>query len=327
MEISLENSAAGYTGDEIFCHNPNLTSINNAFNGVSLIGNLHPNIFGGVTGPTDDSDESNVKNYPVKLTDIRAAFYNTGIGGSLDDRLFKNLPNLNYADSFCSGSKATAITGSIPEDLFANNTQLITVNGFFSGMSNLSGYIPGGLFRNNPEITSVTNLFNGCNNLTGSIPEELFSKMTKLVNVESLFSGCTKLTGEIPGKLFMIKNNMGDYVNLAIQSTASMFNRCYGLIGAIPETLLSFMPNLTNASNMFRGCGRWENDNSTAGLNGELPANLFANNPKLENLDYCFSECNQLSYHRVYDDSVDPPTYKNYLIPEGFFDNNPLNVS
>lgn len=324
MEISLENSAAGYTGDEIFCHNPNLTSINNAFNGVSLIGNLHPNIFGGVTGPTDDSDESNVKNYPVKLTDIRAAFYNTGIGGSFDDRLFQNLPNLNYADSFCAGSKSTAITGSIPKDLFANNTQLITVNGFFSGMSNLSGYIPGGLFRNNPEITSVTNLFNGCNNLTGSIPEELFSKMTKLVNVESLFNGCTKLTGEIPGKLFMIKNNMGDYVNLAIQSTASMFYRCYGLIGSIPDTLLSFMPNLINASNMFRGCGRWENGNTTAGLNGELPANLFANNPKLENLDYCFSECNQLSYHRVYDDSVDPPTYKNYLIPEGFFDNNPM---
>lgn len=315
LEISLENKLLGYTGDEIFAHNPNLVSIEGAFGNVSIIGELHPNIFGGIT-PIDESNEEDKKYYPIKLESITRAFNNTGISGTLDGRIFSNLPRLTNAGNVFSAwedEKTGHITGEIPEGLFANNPMLTDASSFFSRMTGLTGSIPENLFANNPELQTVTNLFDGCDGLTGSIPEGLFKNNPKILNVTGIFTNCYKLSGSIPGKLFTIQNKEGDYVNLGIKSVDSMFSNCRSLSGSIPEGLFAMMPALVSANTVFYGCGRY-NNGSALGISGVIPENLFANNTKLESINNIFTACTQLEPHII--------GSKKYMIPENLFSNN-----
>ena len=55
---------------------------------------------------------------------------------------------------------ASGLTGSIPENLFANNPAVISFAPFY-GASGLTGSIPENLFANNPAVTDFTNTFNG----------------------------------------------------------------------------------------------------------------------------------------------------------------------
>ena len=157
---------------------------------------------------------------------------------------------------------ASGLTGSIPENLFANNPAVESFLETFNGASGLTGSIPENLFANNPAVTSFAGTFRGASGLTGSIPENLFANNPAVIYFANTFNGASGLTGSIPENLFAN--------NPLVTSFAGTFRWASGLTGSIPENLFANNPLVTLFSTTFNGA---------SGLTGSIPENLFANNP------------------------------------------------
>ena len=67
--------------------------------------------------------------------------------------------------------------------------------------TNLNSQIPENLFYNATNVITLRNAFNYAG-VTGNIPENLLSYCTKVENVAYLFGGSTNVTGSIPESLF-----------------------------------------------------------------------------------------------------------------------------
>ena len=115
---------------------------------------------------------------------------------SVPENLFANnteISGFNNSFSYCSGLT------TIPENLFANNTKATTFEYTLSSCSNLTS-VPENLFANNTEVTEFYGTFAGCTGLT-SVPENLFANNTKATNFTYLFNVCSNLTS-VPENLF-----------------------------------------------------------------------------------------------------------------------------
>jgi len=162
----------------------------------------------------------------------------------------------------------TSLNSVIPENLFYNATNVITLRNAFN-ISGVTGNIPENLLKYCTKVENVDFLFDK-SNITGTIPEKLFNTCTNLKNAEGVFR-MTSVTGEIPERLF---NNCHNLVNVK-----QIFSYCTGLIGTIPENLFNNCTNITNAGFVFADC---------TGLTGTIPENLFANQTQLADLNSCF---------------------------------------
>ena len=95
------------------------------------------------------------------------------------------------------------LTGSIPENLFKNNSKVINFDSVFAYCENLTGSIPENLFANCPEVEIFGDdwwggCFCSCENLTGKIPENLFVNNTDATDFSHTFRDCSNLTGTPP---------------------------------------------------------------------------------------------------------------------------------
>ena len=173
----------------------------------------------------------------------------------------------------------TSLNSVIPENLFYNATNVITLRNAFN-ISGVTGNIPENLLKYCTKVENVDFLFDK-SNITGTIPEKLFNTCTNLKNAEGVFR-MTSVTGEIPERLF---NNCHNLVNVK-----QIFSYCTGLIGTIPENLFNNCTNITNAGFVFADC---------TGLTGTIPENLFANQTQLADLNSCFRNCTGLNDSQI----------------------------
>lgn len=325
---TIENMFASNTGfsvglqdDKIFAYNPKLENISDLFNGCKVTGRLEPNIFGGVTPTKTETDPITGQlvtyRWPINLVNIGNAFRNTQITGTFSDSLFANLTKLQYAGYCFAG---TGIAGEIPANLFANNPELLSTEGFFANLRDLQGAIPATLFANNPKLANIGSCFINCDGLTGTIPATLFGKLPALQVISNVFAGCSKLAGSIPADLFkvtIINNGVPMIVPLSVTDASYLFDGCFGLSGQIPGTLFQYMPNITTLERCFYDCGTIGRSVDT-GLTGNIPANLLHGLFSLTNINSLFRRCNKIGFHTVPDENpLNPDKY--HMIPAGFF--------
>ena len=190
----------------------------------------------------------------------------------------------------------TSLT-SIPEDLFANNPNVVSF-----------GYTLAELwsdlwrFENDPDFNGNTSwdfgfpvLFGECGSLT-AIPEKLFANNTEVRHFGMVFASCTGITS-IPEKLFAnntkvryfgrMPENPSDFgYALAL---LSVFFGCGG-ITSIPEKLFANNPNVTDFAFVFSGCASLQS----------IPAGLFDNNRKATVFESTFGVCESLTGESPY---------------------------
>lgn len=115
--------------------------------------------------------------------------------------------------------------------------------------------------------------FTNCINLTGNIPSPSTNTMKNIINVSRMFKN-TAIIGQIPPYLFY----GGENIELAYEC----FMECKNLDSVIPKTLFQDMKNLKQIHNMF----------SDSGVIGNIPEELLTNNVELNRIEYLFSGCN-----------------------------------
>ena len=245
-----------------------LKTANGMFENCSNLSTIPSDLFRNATG----------------LTNINHIFYNCGnLVGPIPSELMYPLENVvNATGVFLDCYK---LTGTLDGNYFSCNTKLQTVNSYFEDTL-ISGSIPENLFANNPSINNVTSLFLGCKKLTGSIPPTLLHGLTNLKSTNSLFYNCSGLTGSIPEEFFHINRRDGIVEDSSITNVNSTFRGCSSLTGSIPPNLLDYTPNLQYAEHLFMGCTR---------LTDSIPATLLEDKDKLMSCQYLFSDCTGLS--------------------------------
>lgn len=173
----------------------------------------------------------------------------------------------------------TNLKSEIPENLFYNATNVITLRNAFN-ISGITGTIPENLLSYCTKVENVAFLFDK-SNITGTIPENLFSNCSNLKSVMGIFEE-TSITGSIPEKLFY---NCPNIIN-----ASQIFWGCTGLTGTIPENLFANNPNMIAFYSTFNEC---------TGLTGAIPENLFINQAQINNIDSCFMNCTGLSDSQI----------------------------
>ena len=158
--------------------------------------------------------------YGISGFDCRFAFENSGVTGSIPENLFKNCTEITSFDWTFDGCKN--LTGNIPENLFENNKKARTFTWTFNRCVNLTGDIPEGLFKNNTELTSVYGCFSECIGLDGYIYKNMFNNNTKLTNFSYTFRVCKNLKGEAPE--VWLRENTNNYCCFSGCTSLSNFN-------------------------------------------------------------------------------------------------------
>ena len=159
-----------------------------------------------------------VKNSFTTVESFRTLFYNcTSLNSVIPENLFYNATNvITLRNAF----NISEVTGNIPENLFSNCSNLKTVYAVF-GETSITGSIPEKLLSNCNNITVAGELFNNCTGLSGKIPENLFTNCPNIISLYETFNGCTGLTGAIPENFFINQTQ--------INSLQDCFRDCTGL--------------------------------------------------------------------------------------------------
>ena len=170
---------------KIFESNPSLAECSHMFmNNVGLVGHIPSNIFNSCKNTIRNvshmfrgcSGLNGTDNDDIDASGLK----NVGIS----NKWFLNSRSLINVSGFlrdCTGF----LSASIPEDLFKGCTSLAYVGEFFYGCTALSCSIPRGLFDDCRETLSVVNhLFYNCRSLTGSLPTGEYSTVDGIIGYE-----------------------------------------------------------------------------------------------------------------------------------------------
>lgn len=232
---------------------------------------------GTIPGHKTDKEFSNLNNVTNMFRHC------SNLSGSIPENLFADTSKLEWFD--CAFESCTGIAGEIPENLFADSPKARGLYRTFYGCTGLVGEIPSGLFKNNTKVTTVAEMFYNCTGISGKIPEGLFSNCPNITTFYLAFSG-TSIT-EIPANLFDINNGQPN----GITDLGGTFERTK--ITTVPGGLFDlctsvqrFGPSYSYYSygGIFQGCTLLET----------IPANLFAKNTEVTTFIRAFSGCSSL---------------------------------
>ena len=207
--------------------------------------------------------------FKENLQSLKEAFKSCTSLTTIPENLFANcseVTSISYAFSGCKSLQ------SIPIGLFANNRKIIYLNFVFYSCEALTA-IPAGLFDNNPAVTEFQGTFTGCKALT-SIPDGLFAHNSTVTNFYGIFSDCWALKS-LPANLFAN--------NRKVNSFRLSFSGCKALT-EIPENLFANCPEVTSFQHTFNSCSALTS----------IPENLFVNNTKVTSFNYTFIDCSAL---------------------------------
>ena len=153
--------------ENLFRYNVNATRIMGVFTN-SKISNIPNNLF----------------KYNINVTDFSDIFSETEIT-SIPEELFENNPKVLVFERAFNNCKKLAI---IPENLFRYNNLAKNMGGIFSETVITS--IPENLFANNPNIVDISYAFQDCKNIT-FIPQSIINKASSTSTHYFTFKGCT----------------------------------------------------------------------------------------------------------------------------------------
>lgn len=256
-----------------------LTSLSEFFNDTKGIsGGIHKDLFKPMAA----------------LTNCYMAFRATSVKGAplnqpLDENTFYYNTNLSTVERMFSSTPMLFVP---PENLFARNSALSSVYGMFSGCTAMTGTIPERIFANKPNLRYVGPFFSS-SQVSGEIPRRLLDtnngNINAIVDTESLFNGCSKITGSIPSFVSNTDKGFFDY-SPNLTTVRYCFSNCVKLTGNIPPDILINNKLLTRVDGMFNGCSGLGSTDITA----YIPPNIFKNKVQLTNVAYAFAGCTNL---------------------------------
>lgn len=149
-----------------------------------------------------------------------------------------NVPSYNMSKLFRDNSILT----TLPNRLFANNTQATTVSECFYNCTNLKK-LPSDLFDYTPLINSTNYLFFNCASLE-SVPEGLLDNITKTTSFAYSFRSCDSLAN-VPESLFEKNTNV------------TSFNYCFYDCTNLSATLKIGSTKVSSATAFCTNCGNF----------------------------------------------------------------------
>jgi hypothetical protein len=213
-----KEKTAGYLG---------LTS--DLYDGVDLIGEIGPNVFGGIS-------EQAGEYYIPKFQSIESPFGSNPENLEVDlDKcvnMFQGISTILYkATGVLSGVKLIG-NKKIPVGLFKNCSKLSDLSNFFSGLefgydnSEEFEFPVRGMFDDCTSLDTISGLIQNCNKNKIKLIGGQF-KNCKLKNVDNAFN-YSGIYGYIPYKLFYMEGSNGS-VRQTIESMSGVFSACYYL--------------------------------------------------------------------------------------------------
>lgn len=242
------------------------------------------NVFSGAQ-ITGGKFESSLLSKLTNVKTLQYPFRGIKMSGQVPADFFANNTQLKTVTSVLEGA-----SGTIPDDLFANNEELTTVTWLFGYVASNTGITQGPtsrLFRNNAKITSLYGCFYGLLNAVFTLDDQFFANLPMLSTTQEMFYNCLKLEGSIPANLFAN--------NKELTTIQSMFARDIGdsensyinnLSGSIPGTLFKNNQRLTTVRNAFGNCDR---------LTGDIPMDLLSYIPNVTDIASLFANCKGLT--------------------------------
>lgn len=202
---------------------------NTVYNGITLIGKIGVNTFGGITDTLD--------NYFIPgFTSIQTPF--SGSGGRLTmdfsemGMVFRAInKTLLQAVGVFSGVSCNTGFASIPADILKGCSSLNSVESLFSGIDNLTNngniytFPPTGMFDDCTSLQVISGILKNCNQMKITLVGEGF-KNCKLVNVSEAFAG-SGIFGTIPYRLFFMTT--GTEIRRTITTMTNVFGRCWNI--------------------------------------------------------------------------------------------------
>lgn len=218
---------------------------NSLYTGITLIGEVKVNIFGGKSRTLLKDGKTY---YLPKFTSLQYPFTSTGSFATIKlsemGEIFRNISQtLLQAIGVFIGLKIDPLdSGVIPADILKGCTSLNSIESLFSGLdlkNNNQEYlfpptytdegVTKGMFDDCTSLRTTKNLFNGCNNLKIKLVGEGF-KNCQLTNVSGMFQN-SGLFDIIPYRLFFmekIKNGVRS-INRTIENMQDIFKGCWNL--------------------------------------------------------------------------------------------------
>lgn len=209
------------------------------YTGITLVGKIGPNVFGGVSQTINDGGTTW---YIPTFTSIQYPFQYSGgeltVNLSEMANMFQGISGtLRQAVGIFSGVKCAEEAGaqSIPATIFKNCTILNSIEGFFNGIDldndgKVYQFPPAGMFDDCVSLTNIKSLFSGCHNLKLKLVGEGF-KNCSLQDVSYAFEN-SGVFGVIPYRLFFMSKNNADgtkSISRTINNMEGVFKGCWCL--------------------------------------------------------------------------------------------------
>lgn len=229
MEISEDSE-----GNTLLYHckvKPNtLISLDNSlYAGINLIGEIKPNVFGGITDTVKNGKyfipDFNTIKYPFEECNSKLT-----IDISTMDNIFNRLkPNLRQAIGIFKNLKLTGVK-KLPSNIFKGCILLNNIQEIFSGLElDYQGqefeFPIKGMFDDCVELQIITGILKNTNSYKIKLIGEQF-KNCKLTNVSEAFS-YSSIYGFIPYRLFFMSRN--NIIQRTINNMFGVFEGCYCL--------------------------------------------------------------------------------------------------
>lgn len=240
MSVDTDSSGNTYLFHTVNKLSQSLILNDSLYTGVTLVGKIGPNVFGGVSQTINDNGTTW---YIPTFSSIQYPFhYSSGeltVNLSEMSNMFQNISGtLRQAIGIFTGVKCSDEPGSqnIPATIFKNCTLLNSIEGFFSDMEDLNNdnqpyvFPPEGMFDDCISLTSIKNLFSGCHNLKLKLVGEGF-KNCILQDVSFAFEN-SGVFGTIPYRLFFMSKNNADgtkSISRTINTMEGVFKGCWCL--------------------------------------------------------------------------------------------------
>lgn len=239
MTVSNDSSGNTYLFHSINRVAQSMILTDYVYTGITLVGKIGPNVFGGVSQTINDGGTTW---YIPTFTSIQYPFQYSGgeltVNLSEMANMFQGISGtLRQAVGIFSGVKCAEEAGaqSIPATIFKNCTILNSIEGFFNGIDldndgKVYQFPPAGMFDDCVSLTNIKNLFNGCNNLKLKLVGEGF-KNCSLQDVSYAFA-YSGVFGYIPYRLFFMSKDNSDgskSINRTITDISNVFKGCWCL--------------------------------------------------------------------------------------------------
>ena len=225
-------------------------------------------------------------NIGPKLTSAYRCFDGcTAVSGTIPENLFSQAVNVTDTNRFFCNQK---ISGTLPNNLLKPLTKLVDAQYMFAN-TNIEGRVPTDFFSANKNLQILQGTFESTN-INGFDPDNIFYNNFELTNLCNTFNNCKNLQVSLTDKIFERNKNL--------YTTAGMFNGCSKLVSSLPQNIFNNTYSKTKGKSTLKHIDYMFNNTGLVGkipeYKGEDNKGIFDTLVDLEDISGFFSNCSNL---------------------------------